>query len=355
MKDNLKSLNPLNHRALLYVQKRKEVNKLISHTKYQYFTGLFKQAGQNSKEIFRVLNLVNGSENEIILPTLEKTNPSLCAFEMLYFFENKIKKFQSEICEKLLQINDNSLVPSHRDDCTNKTFSSFRSITVKECVEIFNKCKKTYLPQLDCTNFKIFSQNPEVVCTYLCSIINKCLESSKYPESENKGIICPKIKNENLDRDAYENYRPLVKSSFLSKMIDNTIFLLIGPFIESENILPNFQSSYQKYHSTETAVTRIHNDIIKSFANKKSVAMLLLDLSAAFDTIDQDTLVSDLYDCGFRDGALELLKSYIKERQVAVAIGKSLRISSSEVRNCSGLHPWSAVFHYIHTWYKKNF
>ena len=96
------------------------------------------------------------------------------------------------------------------------------------------------------------------------------------------------------------------------------------PFIESENLLPRFQSSYQKHHSTETAVARINNDIVQSFVNGKAVAMLLLDLSAAFDTIDQTTLVNDLYDCGFRDGALNLLKSYITGRQVAVSVNNTL-------------------------------
>ena len=55
-------------------------------------------------------------------------------------------------------------------------------------------------------------------------------------------------------------------------MIDNTMYTQMEPFIASESFLPDCQSSYQKCHSTETAVAKINNDIIQSFGNKKSVA-----------------------------------------------------------------------------------
>ena len=48
------------------------------------------------------------------------------------------------------------------------------------------------------------------------------------------------------------------------------------------------QSSYKKYHSTETALTYIHDDIIRAVDEKQCVILLLFDLSPAFDTIDHD-------------------------------------------------------------------
>ena len=54
------------------------------------------------------------------------------------------------------------------------------------------------------------------------------------------------------------------------------------------------QSSYNKYHSTETALTCIHDDILRAVDEKQCVILLLLDLSAAFDTIDHAMLLSRL-------------------------------------------------------------
>ena len=308
---------------LNYVNQRKEVNKLISSTKYNYFTHLFKEAGRDSKEIFRILNLVNGLDNDVVLPSLAKIDPKNCATFFFNFFDNKIENFQSHINERLLNSGTSNL-ECFESEVRSNTFCKFMPINLKECIDIFNRCRKTYVPDLDCTNFKIFSENPEVICKYLYPIINKCLEIGKYPETENRGVIRPKIKGDNLDCEDPNAYRPITLSPFVGKMIDNTMYIQMEPFIASESLLPDCQSSYQKCHSTETAVAKINNDIIKSFVNKKSVAMLLLDLSAAFDTIDQEILVSDLCECGFRDDALKLLRSYITERQVAVSINGSL-------------------------------
>ena len=48
------------------------------------------------------------------------------------------------------------------------------------------------------------------------------------------------------------------------------------------------QSAYKKHHSTETALLYIQNDILNSIDQNKVVLLVLLDLSAAFDTIDHE-------------------------------------------------------------------
>ena len=55
-----------------------------------------------------------------------------------------------------------------------------------------------------------------------------------------------------------------------------------------------FQSAYREGHSVETALVRVYNDIRRAFDEKKSVILGLLDLSAAFDTVDHDRLLAVL-------------------------------------------------------------
>ena len=52
-----------------------------------------------------------------------------------------------------------------------------------------------------------------------------------------------------------------------------------------------FQSAYKVFHLTETALVKVHNDILRAFDNNDSVVLLLLDLSAAFDTVDHSRTV----------------------------------------------------------------
>ena len=68
-------------------------------------------------------------------------------------------------------------------------------------------------------------------------------------------------------------------------------------------------------HSTETALTRIHNDILLAIDDNSCVMLLLLDLSAAFDTVDHDTLLGRLeHRFGITGKALPWLTSYLTDR-----------------------------------------
>ena len=64
--------------------------------------------------------------------------------------------------------------------------------------------------------------------------------------------------------------------------------------INKNNPSETFQSAYKQYHSTETALIRVHNDILTAIDNRRTVILLVLDPTAAFDTVDHDILLSRL-------------------------------------------------------------
>ena len=87
--------------------------------------------------------------------------------------------------------------------------------------------------------------------------------------------------------------------------------------------MPHYQSAYRKLHSTETALCKIHDDLVSNTCHGKAFILVLLDLSAAFDTVDHQLLLSDFSDCGVENTALSLLESYLENREQCVAIGES--------------------------------
>ena len=93
-----------------------------------------------------------------------------------------------------------------------------------------------------------------------------------------------------------KNYRPVSNLSFLSKVLGKVVVNQLNTHINSSNKSNQYQSAYRKFHSTETALLKIHNDILASMDAGKVTALTLLDLSAAFDTIDHTILLSRLDD-----------------------------------------------------------
>ena len=84
-------------------------------------------------------------------------------------------------------------------------------------------------------------------------------------------------------------------------------------------MVPRYQSAYRKLHSTEAALCKIHDDLVSNTCHGKASLLVLLDLSAAFITVDHQLLLSDFSDCGVEGTALSLLEN----REQCVAIGES--------------------------------
>ncbi len=88
-----------------------------------------------------------------------------------------------------------------------------------------------------------------------------------------------------------ENYRPVSNLAFLGKLIERIVALQIVDDFKANNHMDIFQSAYRKYHSTETDLLKVQNDILMHLDNSNTVILVLLDVSAAFDTIYHDILL----------------------------------------------------------------
>ena len=76
----------------------------------------------------------------------------------------------------------------------------------------------------------------------------------------------------------------------LSKIIEKSVAPQLNNCLMNDNLHENFQSAYKVHHSTETVMVKVQDDILHAIDGNKAVALLMLDLSAAFDTVSHEIL-----------------------------------------------------------------
>jgi len=112
------------------------------------------------------------------------------------------------------------------------------------------------------------------------------------------------------------SYRPISNLPFLFKLLERVVSVQFTEYLSSTGLLPVHQSAYRKFHSTETALLKVVTDLIEAIDAGDHA---LLDLSAAFDTVDHDVLVERLARTyGLRSTALDWLRSYLLDRRQSV-------------------------------------
>ena len=101
-------------------------------------------------------------------------------------------------------------------------------------------------------------------------------------------VIIPLIKDLGslVDKEIYKNYRPVSNLLFLGKLIERVVDIRLDNHMTVNKLQDNHQFGYKKYHSTETLLLKIVNNLLLSCDDNMPSVVLLLDLSVAFDTIN---------------------------------------------------------------------
>src|SRR5207245_6067925 len=133
--------------------------------------------------------------------------------------------------------------------------------------------------------------------------------------------VTPPHKKHSLPYEELSTYCPISNLNFISKTLERIMHSQLTNHLESFPALCPYQSAYRQYHSTETALLRIYNDALLSIDQQKVSALVLLDLSAAFDTIDHQILLSRLAsNFGITGSAFSLISSYLLNCTQSVTI-----------------------------------
>ena len=125
----------------------------------------------------------------------------------------------------------------------------------------------------------------DVLLPVITKMINLSLNSGEFADDWKCRLINPVLKKPGLNL-LYKNYRPVSNLQYVSKLTEKVVFNQVYDYMVSNAIFPALQSSYRRFHSTETALIKVINDLLLKMNSQHVTMLILLDLSAAFDTVD---------------------------------------------------------------------
>ncbi|XP_076848845.1 uncharacterized protein LOC143496560 [Brachyhypopomus gauderio] len=313
-----------NRRELRMVERRWRKSKLTADLRlYQSLLSLFSMELTAAKTSFYREKLEASTSDprkmfkifsSLLKPSPPPTPTSLTADDFVTFFEEKVNTIRSTF----------SLVPVPTVSPPTPPFSltSFSPLSAETVLQLLTSSSPTTCP-LDPIPSTLLQTISHELLPFISTIINNSLSSGIVPSSFKAARVVPILKKPNLDATNISNYRPVSLLSFLSKILERAVHNQLSSFLSQNQLQDPNQSGFKPAHSTETALIAVTEKLHAARANGLSSVLILLDLSAAFDTVNHEILLSILSGLGITGNAWTWFASYLEGRSYQVTWGGS--------------------------------
>ena len=192
----------------------------------------------------------------------------------------------------------------------------------KQVHDIINSMPTNKSPGIDKISMRVIKDSLPAILPTITSIFNASLTSGVFPSVWKMAEITP-IPKEG-DHEQANNNRPISLLPMLSKVCEKVVLNQVVSYLDINKRLSTEQSGNKKYHSTETSLIETTDTFLHAIDKKEVTAVVLLDMSKAFDSLDHKILMLKLQDVGMSPGALNWFSSYLSNRQQVVRINSAL-------------------------------
>ena len=210
-----------------------------------------------------------------------KNNKAL-ANEFNPSFKDKVQKIMDNIAPTEDNLTDQQYLES--DYTTDKRFREFIPVNSDKIAKIIRTAPPKSC-ELDPVPSKILKQVCEDISPLIATIVNTLLTSGTFSGNLKNALLRPLLKKANLEVTALKNFKPVSNLSYLSNLIERVVCKQLTDFAAQSGNLQDYQSAYRQGHLTETALLKVKDDILRAIDNQEVMCLVLLDLSAVFDTV----------------------------------------------------------------------
>ena len=295
-----------------FTKQRRIVSDMLTSARSDYFLTKISECGNDQKALFKIIDTLMNRRSKPKLPEHENIQDVM---EI-----QKIRLHLDTVTDT--DVSQPTSESSYPDSSPVRAMSHFITVTPDEISKLIlgSPTKSCDLDPIPTWMVKL---HLDLLLPPITDIINMSLTSGVVPESMRHALVTPLLKKQSLDPENPKNYRPVSNLPFVSKILEKVVAKQLLDHMETNGLHEPLQSAYRCGHSTETALVRVQNDLLRAVDRKQGIILVLLDLSAAFDTIDHDILLSRLRENIGIDGlALDWIKSYLSNRTQSIYAGK---------------------------------
>uniref|UniRef100_A0A3P9C9L9 Reverse transcriptase domain-containing protein n=1 Tax=Maylandia zebra TaxID=106582 RepID=A0A3P9C9L9_9CICH len=293
-------------------------NNAIRDARAAYFSHLVTKSRGNPKVLFNTIS-------DIVTPALPaapiSSNEDDCD-SFLSFLLAMMKNVR-------INFSHSAPVMSISTPSRHVILDTFSPVSLPELVKLANSVKTSSCP-LDIVPASSFKNVFQVIGPSVLTLINSSLASGIVPVYLKNAAILPLLKKPQLDPTLWSSFRPISKLLLIAKLLEKVVAKQLIAALDKHSICDKFQSGFRRAHSTETALLRVSSDILMSNDAGKCSVLLMLDLTSAFDTADNRSLLERLkHWVGVSGTALEWFSSYLHHRSSSVVVSDFRSSSTS--------------------------
>ena len=318
-----------------YDDERAAKNKRNQHSRRikQRIKTYYKEKFRNNLKRFKTLKELDDEQargpTTIIKDGEEISSPKRIAEEMSRGFVEKVQRIRNKI-----NGNRYEAIRSYKNAIPrNENDFKLEIVSVEQVYNIINNMKTSNSCGNDELTSRIIKQMPSYVATATCHLFNSIVRLAKFPEALKTARLTPILKPGKTSTNI-ESYRPISNLNIVEKVIEEVIRSQLEKFLTKTKVITPNHHGGRKNHSTATAKSAMDMDI-NNFRDKNlAIGVLTTDLSAAYDTVDTHLLLNKLEHIGVRGSELEILRTYLMDRNAYVEIqGYTSEVLSQP--NCS--------------------
>ena len=302
---------------------KNRILKKITFLKNRYYTESFKKQRNNIKNTWNLIRTLTE------IGTKKSNIKSIIFDNVEHFDSNNISRIFNEYFSNIAKNLDNSLPNNNIDPLAhvqqNNASIFLTPISVEECTKVIKSlpAKRANIKSISNVTFK---NNVDSISPILCNAINKCFCEGTFPDILKTAVVTPVFKKG--DPKIVSNYRPISVLSTYSKIFEKCLLNRFYNFFSRFNILSKTQFGFQKGKSTQDAIVSLTDTLYKALDDKHHSIVVYIDFQKAFDTVSHPILLKKLERYGIRGNALNLVKSYLSNRNQTVKIDNAISDTS---------------------------